>query len=175
MFRRDNDGFAMMQSTQIRSRRCRQNGRRIDLAAIRVARRFPKSGEGEKRVVAVLDRKRLAGAVARGLPFVKAVRRHETAPPLERGAKGRLFPRGFRARIDQRTALDLFRPTRDKPPADERIFAAALFRLPDHGNGLGRRNIVPRRKVVPDVDAQKRCKRRRRGFEVVTSAHGARG
>ena len=175
VLRRDDDGFAMMQAPQIRSRRCRQDRGGIDLAAVVVTGGFPKPRESEQRIVAAADRKGLSPFVARGFPFVKAVRRHEAPPALERRTKGRFFRSRFRARIDQRTPLDLLRPTGNEAPTHERIFTAALFGLPDHGNGLGRRDIVSRRKVVPDVDAQKRCKRRWRGFEIKTSAHGERG
>ena len=56
-------------------------------------------------------------SVARGLPLVIAVGRDQAAPPLDRGAKRRLFGHGFGTGIDQqREFARVLDPGRQQPP-----------------------------------------------------------
>src|SRR5206468_10725543 len=111
-----------------------------------------------------------------GLPLVEAVRRDETAAPLDRVLKQAAFGHGLGFRVD-RGELAVFHPRGVKAPLRHDDPTAAI--VSDHdGHGLRRRDVVARRQVFEacllDRDAEPKRQLVEGGGLRVAATHGRR-
>ena len=123
-----------------------------------------------KRVLAAVKRGK-AAAAAFDFPFVEAVGRKQTAPPLHRVAKRRLVVDQLAACIDQqREALGILDPCRDQAPPHQSKLSLA-FHQPHDRHRLCRRHVVAGREVGAFGITKQRPDRLRSGRDAVASTH----
>src|SRR6266481_8521767 len=100
VFGRDRHGYAVMEHGKIGARARRDDRDRIQLLAVRTDPGFGEPRKSDRTAVAAMDE---VGpfALFGTMPFIVAVGRDQTAPPLDRVLEGGLFPHRLGARIDQ--------------------------------------------------------------------------
>ncbi len=131
---------------------------------------FPKAGERHWTAGLRPDE---IGPLAAALlfPFVEAVGRKQAAAAAHGGTKGRLVDDRFTARVyQQRKCARVLDPGRDQAPAHQRELPLA-FGKPHNRHGLGRRDIVTRRKIRLLEIAEQPPDRLGRARDHIASAH----
>jgi len=140
-----------------------------DLAGVRPT--VPEAREGQGFTIGTLEKPRLLLAIRQGLPFVEAGCRNDTAAVCPRLPESGLVRGGLDAGIEGAVAgLRLLGPMGDQSPSQHRPLGTRAP-IPDDRDGLGRMNVVMRRKVWQRQGQKPNEPSKFLGVNRITSAH----